>query len=196
MGKKSSTKNMQPAIGAAALAEGMDGQEQGKRTAKATVFTDLFNKPEYRLQLAQELHPEMKGLTLSDITLLTLTNMLVDTLYNDLGLLVRDKLLILIEAQATWSVNIIPRLIMYLGETYKRLIKEKKWNVYGTKALPLPEPEFYVIYTGTRKRRPKEIKFSTEFFGGKETALEITVKIIYGGEEGNIISQPVPARYT
>ena len=191
MGKKSSKKNMQPAIDATALAEGMDDQEQGKRTAKATVFTHLFGEPEYRLQLVQELHPEMKNLTLGDITLLTLTNVLLDTLYNDLGLLVRNKLLIFLEAQATWSVNIIPRLIMYLGETYKRLIKEKKWNVYGTKALPLPEPEFYVIYTGSRKARPKEIKFSTAFFGGKKTAVEITVKVIYGDEKGDIISQYV-----
>jgi len=191
MGKKSSKENMQPAIDATALAEGMDDQEQGKRTAKATVFTHLFGEPEYRLQLVQELHPEMKNLTLDDITLLTLTNVLLDTLYNDLGLLVRNKLLIFLEAQATWSVNIIPRLIMYLGETYKRLIKEKKWNVYGTKALPLPEPEFYVIYTGSRKARPKEIKFSTAFFGGKKTAVEITVKVIYGDEKGDIISQYV-----
>ena len=191
MGKKSNKKNMQPATDAPALAEGMDDQEQGKRTAKATVFTHLFGEPEYRLQLVQELHPEMKNLTLDDITLLTLTNVLLDTLYNDLGLLVRNKLLIFLEAQATWSVNIIPRLIMYLGETYKRLIKEKKWNVYGTKALPLPEPEFYVIYTGSRKARPKEIKFSTAFFGGKKTAVEITVKVIYGDEKGDIISQYV-----
>ena len=80
-------------------------------------------------------------------------------------------------------------IIRVLG--YKRLIKEKKWNVYGTKALPLPEPEFYVIYTGSRKARPKEIKFSTAFFGGKKTAVEITVKVIYGDEKGDIISQYV-----
>ena len=145
-----------------------------RSTAKDTVFTHLFSEPEYRLQLAQALHPEMKGLTPEDITLLTLTNMLLDKLYNDLGLLVGNKLLILVEAQATWSVNILIRLLLYLAEMYKRLVKEKKWDLYGTKALPLPEPEFYVIYTGERKRRPKEIKFSTAFFGGRKTAVEIT----------------------
>ena len=97
MGKKSSKENMQPAIDAPALAEGMDDQEQGKRTAKATVFTDLFSDPEYRLQLAQSLHPEME-LTLKDVILLTLSNVLLDNPYNDLGLLVGNKLLILVEA--------------------------------------------------------------------------------------------------
>ena len=169
---------------------GKQSQAEGKRTAKDTVFTHLFSEPEYRLQLAQALHPEMKDLTPEDITLLTLTNVLLDKLYNDLGLLVGNKLLILVEAQAAWSVNILIRLLLYLAEMYKRLVKEKKWDLYGTKALPLPEPEFYVIYTGERKRRPKEIKFSTAFFGGRKTAVEITVKVLYGGEN-DIIGQYV-----
>ena len=165
-------------------------QTKGKRAAKATVFTHLFSEPEYRLQLARALHPEMKDLTVKDITLLTLTNVLLDKLYNDLGLLVGNKLLVLVEAQATWSVNILIRLLLYLAEMYKRLVKEKKWDLYGTKALPLPEPEFYVIYTGKGKRRPKEIKFSTAFFDGRKTAVEITVKVLYGGED-DIIGQYV-----
>ena len=164
---------------------------RGKRTAKDTVFTHLFSEPEYRLQLAQALHPEMKGLTPEDITLLTLTNVLLDKLYNDLGLLVGNKLLILVEAQATWSVNILIRLLLYLAETYNRLIVDNEWNVYGSKVLPLPEPEFYVIYTGERKRRPKTIRFSEAFFGGKKTALDFTVTFIYGGEDGDIIDQYV-----
>ena len=186
-------ENAQPETGATSLAAGMAELDQGKgkRAAKATVFTHLFSEPEYRLQLAQALHPEMTGLTPEDITLITLINVLLDKPYNDLGLFVRDKLLILVEAQAAWSINVLIRFLMYLAETYKRLIRDKKWDIYGTKALPLPEPEFYVIYTGEWKRRPKEIRFSTEFFGGKETAVEIAVKVLYGNEQGDIISEYV-----
>ena len=183
-------ENAQPATDATSFAEGM-AEQQGKRTAKATIFEDIFSDPAYRLQLVQALHPEMEGLAQEEIVLLTLVNVLLDEPYNDLGLFVRDKLLILVEAQATWSVNILIRLLLYLAETYKRLIRDKKWDIYGTKALPLPEPEFYVIYTGEWKRRPKEIRFSTEFFGGKETAVEIAVKVLYGNEQGDIISEYV-----
>ena len=172
------------------IAEQKQGKSKGRRTAKATVFTHLFGEPEYRLQLAQSLHPEMGNLTLSDIILLTLTNVLLDKPYNDLGLLVGNKLLILVEAQAAWSDNILVRLLMYLAESYHRLIARMEWNVYGTKALPLPEPELYVIYTGKRKRRPRELKFSTPFFGGKEVAVDITVKVLYG-EGSDIIGQYV-----
>ena len=66
--------------------------------------------------------------------------------------------MILVEAQATWSVNILIRLLPYLVQTYLELIVTHKRNLYGTKALPLPEPEFYVIYTGDRKARPREVR--------------------------------------
>ena len=78
-------------------------QAEGKYTAKATVFSDLFHIPKYCFQLFQSLHPEEKDVTPADIVSLTLTNVLLNTLYNDLGLLVGNRLLILVEAQATWT---------------------------------------------------------------------------------------------
>ena len=57
--------------------------------------------------------------------------------------------------------------------------------------MKMPVPELYVIYTGTRKDRPKEISLSKEFFGGKDICLDVKVKMIYDGKEGDIISQYV-----
>ena len=47
------------------------------------------------------------------------------------------------------------------------------------------------ICTGERKTRPSEISLSQEFFGGKECAVDIKVKMIYDGKEGDIINQYV-----
>ena len=52
-------------------------------------------------------------------------------------------------------------------------------------------PELYVIYTGDRKTKPSEISLSKEFFGGKECCLDVKVKMIYDGKEGDIINQYV-----
>ena len=41
---------------------------------------------------------------------------------NDLGLLAGGKLLILVEAQATWSINILIRLLLYLVQMYLEAI--------------------------------------------------------------------------
>ena len=50
----------------------------------------------------------------------------------------------------------------------------------------------YVIYTGDRKNRPKELQLSKEFFP-KETdlALDVKVKMIYGDKKDDIIGQYV-----
>ena len=74
--------------------------------------------------------------------------------YNDCGLLVRDKLLLLVEAQATFTVNVVVRILLYLAETYRRLIADNKLDLYGSKPVKIPRPELYVIYTGSKRDVP------------------------------------------
>ena len=44
---------------------------------------------------------------------------------------------------------------------------------------------------GERAGRPETILLSKEFFGGKECAIEVKVKVLYGGKGNDIISQYV-----
>ena len=48
-----------------------------------------------------------------------------------------------------------------------------------------------MIYTGKRVGRPEAVSFSEEFFGGKECAIGVKVKVIYDGKGNDIISQYV-----
>ena len=122
---------------------------------------------------------------------MTIKNILIDQIYNDLGFMVNEKLVVLIEAQSTWTVNIIVRSLLYLAQTYQEYIESTEQDVYRSKKIRLPEPELYVIYTGNRKTRPGELSFSEEFFGGRKTAVEVRVKMIYDSREGDIINQYV-----
>ena len=70
-----------------------------KRTAKDSVFTDLFQNPKYLLQLYRTLHPEDASVTEADIHNITIKNILLDQCYNDLGFCVDDRLVILTETQ-------------------------------------------------------------------------------------------------
>ena len=74
-------------------------KEPAKRTAKDSVFTDLFQNPKYLLQLYQTLHPEDVSVTEADIHNVTIKNILLDQRYNDLGFCVDDRLVILTETQ-------------------------------------------------------------------------------------------------
>ncbi|NLJ94302.1 MAG: hypothetical protein GX326_02220, partial [Clostridiaceae bacterium] len=70
-----------------------------------SVFTNLFKDPKYALKLYQDLHPEAKEISKEQIEYVTLENVLFTQGYNDLGFMVNDELLILVEAQSTWSTN-------------------------------------------------------------------------------------------
>ena len=162
-----------------------------KHTLKDSVFTSLFKEKKYLMQLYQALHPEDTEATEKDLHDVTVSNVLVNDIYNDVGFRVGSTLLILIESQSTWTVNIIFRALMYLVQTYREYFRETKQNIYNSKKLKMPKPEIYVIYSGDRKTRPEEISFSEEFFDGEEVCLNVKVKMIYDGKEGDIINQYV-----
>ena len=50
--------------------------------------------------------------------------------YNDRGLLARDKLIVLAEAQSTWSVNIIFRLADYYFDSAMSYLKIRKADLH------------------------------------------------------------------
>ena len=167
------------------------GEEVVKYTVKDSLFTNLFRKKKYLIQLYRALHPEDTEATEEDLHDVTVSNVLVNDIYNDVGFRIGSTLLILIESQSTWTVNIIFRALMYLVQTHREYFKETKQDVYKSKKLKMPVPELYVIYTGKRKDRPEEISLSKEFFDGKEICLDVKVKMIYDGKEGDIINQYV-----
>ena len=166
-------------------------EEVAKHTIKDSVFTDLFQDKKYLIQLYRTLHPEDKDTTEEQLSDITIHNIMTNDVYNDVGFMVGEKLLILTEAQATWTENIAIRILIYLMVTYQDYIKKTKQNVYKSKKIRLPKPEMYVIYTGDRKERPEYISLAEEFFGGQNVFLDAKVKVLYGSDEGDIISQYV-----
>ena len=162
-----------------------------KTTSKDSVFRDLFGNRKYALQLYQTIHPEDSDVTESDIGNVTIKNIFTDQEYNDLSMTVREKILLMLEAQSSWTKNIIIRIFLYLAHIWNEYIENTKQNRYGSKKLLVPRPELYVIYTGDRKTRPEWIRLSEEFFEGNKDFLEVNVKVLYGEGKDDIISQYV-----
>ena len=162
---------------------------RSRREAKNTVFVDLFQFPEYRYQLFRTLHPEMTDVSEDDVIEITLHPVILNHPYNDLGLLVKDKLLIFVEAQSTWSINILIRIMLYLALTYQDYINEHELNVYSTTKIDLPVPEFYVIYTGDHKVKKDIITLKEDFFCNREIGIDLSAMVIYSENEKDIIGQ-------
>ena len=77
-----------------------------KRDIKDSVFTFLFSDIEYTKQLYLSLHPEDTDIRDEDFRLVTPENILAIGQYNDLGFQVRDKLILLVEAQSLSLIHI------------------------------------------------------------------------------------------
>lgn len=116
-----------------------------KRTIKDSVFTNLFQDKKYLIQLYKALHPKDQDVTEDDLTNITIKNILTDGIYNDLGFAVGNKLIIMVECQSTWTMNIIIRVLMYLVQSWIDYFERTNQK--------MPIPELYVIYTGDRKTR-------------------------------------------
>jgi len=131
----------------------------------------------------QALHPEDKETKPEDLNIVTLENVLVNDIYNDLGFLVGKKLICLIEAQSTWTMNILIRVLLYYAKTLKEYLEERNADLYGSVKVTIPKPEFYVVYTGDRVKRPQTIRLIEEFFEGEQAGLDVKVEVLYGDKD-------------
>ncbi len=163
---------------------------KAKRTAKNSVFLDLFQDKKNLLKLYKALHPEDTETTEDTLDIVTIDNVLTDNLYNDLGIMAgKNKLLLLLEAQSSWTMNILVRILLYLAQTYHEYFERTEQSLYKSKKVTMPKPELYIIYTGSKGRKPDVISLSKEFFDGADIDVEIKAKVIYESDKDNIINE-------
>lgn len=169
-------------------ADWMEDKASARRKGKDSVFIDLFHIPANAVEMVKALSPGLE-VTEEDIEFVTLYSVLMVRPYNDLGLLVKDKMFFCSEAQSTWSLNVLVRMFLYLAETYNRYIqKHKEMNIYGTKKITIPKPACFVIYTGDKKNLPEFLHLAEEFFAG-DSALDLKVKVLATPGTTDIVQQ-------
>ena len=110
----------------------------------------------------------------------TLDGVLFNNRVNDISFTLDNRFIILIEHQSTLNENMPLRMLLYLGRLYEKILENK--NIYRKKRIPLPVPEFIVLYNG-RSSCPKEsyLKLSDAFMDqsrASENTLDLTVKVL------------------
>ena len=151
---------------------------------KDSVFSFLFSDT----NLLRELYCALEDVTLpSDVpvTINTLQDVFFRDRVNDISFEIGGKLVILIEHQSTINPNMALRLLMYIARVYEKIIGEK--NIYTSRLVPIPRPEFFVLYNGDAPYSDEKIlKLSDAFeetgslgLPEKEAAaLELVVKVV------------------
>ena len=158
-----------------------------KYTAKDSVFSFIFRQPENMWKLYRALHPEDTETKEADCKLVTLEHVLTNGMINDLGFRVGNKLIVLMEAQTRFTINIVLRVLLYLAETYKEYVLEQKLDRYATKPVVIPRPELYMVYTGAPRQLPDVLRLSDLYEG--HGSVEVEVKVLRSAGDGNIVDE-------
>jgi hypothetical protein len=165
------------------------------REYKDSVFSWLFSEP----NTLRELYCALEGVTISPdvpITINTLEGVLFKARMNDISFAIADRLVVLFEHQSSINGNMPLRLLMYIARIYEKITGGK--DIYRERKIPLPVPEFIVLYNG-KAPYPEEniLKLSDSFndlgeYGIRKpdyVSLELMVKVynINQGHNASII---------
>jgi hypothetical protein len=158
---------------------------------KDSVFSLLFSDPD----LLRELYCALDDVSLPQdvpVTINTLENVLFMELINDISFEIGGKVVVLIEHQSSINQNMPLRLLMYIARVYEKMVKDR--NLYSSKRLTIPRPEFFVLYNGIAPYPEKEIMRLSEAFENPEAlglpekaavALDLEVRVLNINEGRN-----------
>ena len=140
------------------------------REYKSDVFSMLMQVPEYAL----DVYNALNGSNYNDPSLVemkTLDKCISLTVRNDAAFII-DMHLSIYEHQGTYNPNMPLRILIYLADILKPIIKQR--DIYSRKKITIPTPNFVVFYNGIEDRPRKEIqRLSDSYTHGEDINLEL-----------------------
>jgi len=173
----------------------MSSKNKPNYTLKDSLFIDLFSDKERLLQLYKSLVDDQDDIKEEDIEILTIQNIILRGIYNDLGFKVKDEIIILMEAQTTYTTNIVLRILFYLSETLKNYIIESSENknlneLYNTKVRIIPKIKLFVVYTGDKVMQDHDLYLSDVMIENDIVSdIDMKVRVLCTGSKESILRE-------
>ena len=104
----------------------------------------------------------------------TLDNAIYMSMHNDVSFIIQLGLN-LYEQQSTYNPNMPLRYLFYVADIYSALIKKK--NIYGTKLIEIPAPQFIVFYNGEREISDKQVLKLSDAYSIVESEISLELKV-------------------
>ena len=144
-----------------------------KRTYKDTIFRSYLSNPLY----LSGLHQHITGIHIppKQLTINSLKHIFFSLARNDISFLAGDRYMVLTEAQSTVNQNMPLRMLIYVTLLYRKLLK--RTDFYLENRRPLPYPEFYDFYIGT-KEQPLESKLRLSDSFPQDIPLKPTLELV------------------
>ena len=139
-----------------------------KWNTKDSVFTHLFSFPEYQLELYKALHPDDQDVSEADIKTITRDCVVATHERNDLGILIKDRLMIFVEAQSSWSPNIVIRLMSYAVQSLMDYFRERDVYLFSSTKAECRELSCMPSLAVNARICPKRFHCVANFFRGAD----------------------------
>ena len=173
----------------------MTSKNKPNYTLKDSLFIDLFSDKMRLIQLYKSLIDDERQINPEDIEILTIQNIILRGIYNDLGFRVKDEIIILMEAQTTYTTNIVLRILFYLSETLKNYIIDSSENknlneLYNTKPRIIPKIKLFVVYTGDKIMQDHDLHLKDVMVENDIISdIDMKVRVLCTGNKKSILGQ-------
>lgn len=132
---------------------------------KDRLFRFIFGNAEWK-ENTLDLYNALNGTDYKnpdDLEITTIEDIIYLEMKNDISFIIND-VMSLYEQQSTYNPNMPVRGLMYFAKLYDKFIEMNNLNVYGTKLLSLPTPNYVVLYNGQDKSFDRmELKLTDSF---------------------------------
>lgn len=124
------------------------------REHKDRLFKLIFREKKDLLQLYNAINNTCYQ-NAEDIEVNTMEDVIYMGMRNDISFLVKD-VLNLYEHQSTFSPNLPLRGLLYFADLYRKIVGGRK-DIYSSRQIPLPFPQFVVFYNGTKEEPERQV---------------------------------------
>ena len=142
---------------------------------KDRLFAFLFGREEYKenlLMLYNALN-DKNYTNLDDLEINTIEDIIYLGYKNDVSCIFAvDEVMALYEQQSTYCPNMPLRGVFYFSKLYEKYVSVNEMNIYGSKKLKLPEPQYYVFYVGEKDMPERTVLKLSDMFDGNSKTLE------------------------
>ena len=124
-------------------------QKKVNKKYKDRLFRLIFHEKEDLLELYNAINGS-DYTTVEDLEITTIEDVVYMGMKNDISFIIYD-FLNLYEHQSTYSPNMPIRGFLYLSDLYRTYVEKHKLNLYGSKQIHLPFPQYIIFYNGKKE---------------------------------------------
>lgn len=135
------------------------------RKYKDRLFRKIFGYEKYKPNLL-DLYNALNNTNYDnpeELEINTIDDVIYMGMKNDVSCMI-DSRMALYEQQSTWNPNMPLRGFMYFGKLFSKYIQLNHINLFSTRQVKIPTPQYYVFYNGKREQPDRvELKLSDAF---------------------------------